>query len=74
MEILDSVKQGKANAPSCLSALEATQGQMDCFFGQLPYTCHLEEVASVGDCDLPSDRDAGCGEEENGQPLDYSFS
>jgi len=31
------------------SALEATQGQMDGFFSQLPYKCHLEEVASVGD-------------------------
>ena len=29
--------------------LEATQGQMDGFFSQLPYKCHLEEVASVGD-------------------------
>jgi hypothetical protein len=27
----------------------ATQGQMDGFFGQLPYKYHLEEVASVGD-------------------------
>ena len=35
---------------SCLdSALEATQGQMDGFFSQLPYKCHLEKVASVGD-------------------------
>ena len=31
------------------AALEATQGQMDDFFGQLPYKCHPEEVASVGD-------------------------
>jgi len=31
------------------SALEATQGQMDGFLGQLPYKCYLEEVASVGD-------------------------
>jgi len=30
-------------------ALEATQGQMDGFLSQLPYKCHLEEVASVGD-------------------------
>ena len=29
-------------------ALEATQGQMDGFFSQLPYKCYLEEVASVG--------------------------
>ena len=33
----------------CLPALEATQGQMDGFCSQLPYTCYLEEVASVGD-------------------------
>ena len=30
-------------------ALEATQGQMDGFFGQLPPKCNLEEVAFVGD-------------------------
>jgi len=30
-------------------ALEATQGQHDSFFSQLPYKCYLEEVASVGD-------------------------
>ena len=30
-------------------ALEATQGQMDGFFSQLPYKCYLEEVASVRD-------------------------
>ena len=32
-----------------VAALEATQGQMDGLFSQLPYKCHLEEVASVGD-------------------------
>ena len=31
------------------TALEATQRQMDGFFSQLPYKCHLEEVASVRD-------------------------
>ena len=31
------------------TVLEATQGQMGGFFSQLPYKCHLEEVASVGD-------------------------
>ena len=30
------------------AALEATQGQMNGFFSQLPYKCHLKEVASVG--------------------------
>ena len=36
-------------AACSITALEATQGQMDGFFGQLPNKCHLEEVASVGD-------------------------
>ena len=31
------------------TALEATPGQIDVFFCQLPYKCYLEEVASVGD-------------------------
>ena len=31
------------------SALEATQGQMDGFLSQLPYKCHQNRVASVGD-------------------------
>jgi hypothetical protein len=30
-------------------ALEATQGRLDILNIQLPYKCHLEEVASVGD-------------------------
>ena len=40
------------------AALEATQGQMDGFFSPLPYECHLEEMASVGDLtyELPSTR------------------
>ena len=32
-----------------VSALEATQGQRDGLLIQLPFTCHLDEVASVGD-------------------------
>ena len=28
-------------------ALDATQGQTHDFFSQLPYKCHIEEVASV---------------------------
>ena len=32
------------------AALEATQGQNDSFFSQLPYKYYLEEVAAVGDC------------------------
>ena len=31
------------------TALEATHGQMDDFFSQLPFKYHLEEGASVGD-------------------------
>ena len=31
------------------STLEATQGQMDAFFSQLPFKCYLLEVACVGD-------------------------
>jgi len=37
------------NSQGGLSALEATQGQMDGFFSELPFKCYLEEVASVGD-------------------------
>jgi hypothetical protein len=34
----------------CVEAvLEATRGQMDNFFSQLPCKCHLEEVASMRD-------------------------
>ena len=33
----------------CSPALEATQVRIDGFFSQLPYKCHLEEVAFVGD-------------------------
>ena len=38
--------------PLCQSlstTLEATQGQIDGFFSQLPFKCYLPEVASVGD-------------------------
>jgi len=31
------------------SALEATQGQNDSLFSQIPYKCDIEELASVGD-------------------------
>ena len=31
------------------STLEATQGQFHGFFSQLPYKCHQNRVASVGD-------------------------
>ena len=32
-----------------VSALEATQGQIDGFFSRITCKCHLKEVASVGD-------------------------
>ena len=31
------------------TALEATPGQIDGFFSQLPFKCYLPEEASVGD-------------------------
>ena len=33
----------------CLTRPGGTQGQMDCFFSQLPYKCHQNQVASVED-------------------------
>jgi len=49
---MEFIRNGKL-ALSQSSALEATQGQNDSFFSQLPYKCYLEEVAfevaSVGD-------------------------
>jgi hypothetical protein len=35
--------------PTHRPAGKATQGQMDGFFSQLPYKCHLKEMVSVGD-------------------------
>jgi len=35
--------------PSALPALEATQEQLHGVFSQLPYKCHQNRVASVGD-------------------------
>ena len=32
-----------------MTALEATQGQMDVVLSQLSFKCYLPEVASVGD-------------------------
>ena len=40
---------GRRRPVSFRAVLEATQGQMDGFFGQLSYKCHLEEAASVED-------------------------
>jgi len=43
-------KASKGVARSVARAtLEATQGQFDIFFSQLPYKCHQNRVASVGD-------------------------
>ena len=41
--------QAAEQVPLLETTLEATQGQIDGSFSQLPYKCHLEEVASVGD-------------------------
>ena len=32
-----------------VTTLEATQGHIDGFFSQLPYKCHQNRVASLGD-------------------------
>ena len=50
----DGEEASSAWAQTCVwqarrSALEATQGQNDSFFSQLPYKGYLEDVASVGD-------------------------
>ena len=34
---------------TCLATLEATQGQIDGFFSQLPHKCHQNRVACVAD-------------------------
>ena len=38
----------RAACPPALSTLEATQGQQDGFFSQLPYKCYLADVVFVG--------------------------
>jgi len=45
-ELHGGVAQGRRISPP---AFEATQGQNDSFFSQLPYKCYFEEVAFVGD-------------------------
>jgi len=40
---------GSCREGGCGTTLEATQRQMDGFFSQLPYKCHHNRVASVGD-------------------------
>ena len=61
------------------STLEATQGQNDSFFSQLPYKCHQNRVASVGDwleiCPWVASRvERGClsqtGEDEGGAEIE----
>ena len=47
-QLEDGSEEGKDDVPPS-ATLEATQGQMDSFFSQLPYKRHIEEVASVGD-------------------------
>jgi len=42
-------RRERGNLGTQSPALEATKGQMDGFFRELPYKCCLEEVASVVD-------------------------
>ena len=44
VDLLNMLRMARGRA-----ALEATQGQMDSSFSQLPSKCHLEQMASVGD-------------------------
>ena len=48
--VLDVTLQGLQleRSASALPTLEATQGQIDGFFSQIPYNCHQSRVASVG--------------------------
>jgi len=46
---MESVRRIRFLRPLCVATLEATQGQIDGFFRQLPYKCHQNRVASVGD-------------------------
>ena len=48
-EMVRSGGGGFDHSGSHKAALEATQGQMDGFVSQLPYKCHQNRVASVGD-------------------------
>ena len=45
----DACVVGVINGAKRKSVLEATQGQIDGFFSQLPFKCYPLEVASVGD-------------------------
>jgi hypothetical protein len=45
-----STKLVSPNTLTELATLEATHGNIDDFFVHLPYKCHQNEVASVGDC------------------------
>jgi len=44
-----AVAYERGNPVVRVPTLEATQGQVDGFSGQVPYKCHLNRVASVGD-------------------------
>ena len=44
-----ALTEGIDFAPVRMTALEATQGQIDGFLSQLLYKFHLEEAASMGD-------------------------
>ena len=44
-----NIESGEEIGYKGLTTLKATQGQIDGFFSQLPYECHQNRVASVGD-------------------------
>ena len=48
-ELLVQVRDLVAGSCPCSTTLESTQVQIDGFFSQLPYKCHQNRVASVGD-------------------------
>ena len=57
-------------------ALEATQGQMDCFFGQLPYKRHLDATSKrwhLWDIDLRFARNSTPGRRAGAHPQDMVF-
>jgi len=46
---LDTITCMRSAVVGAPTTLEATQGQFDGFFCQLPYKCHHNRLASVGD-------------------------
>jgi len=65
-EMFGAGSAGLLTHGGCWATLEATQGQMDGFFIQLPYKNHQNRMASVGDwlkiCPWVTSRAGGCRE------------